>query len=95
MKLTKRDKEFLRTEYYEDDKSIEQIERAISKTVFILCDQNQKALKKIGIRKVIELLGREEFLSGMDRSAFHWSSYRVAADEKYGIYFDSSASFID
>ena len=95
MKLTKRDKEILRTKYYEDDESIEQIERATSKTVFILCDESQKAIKKIGIRKVIELLGREEFLSGIDRSAFYWTSYRVTADEKYGIYFDSSALFRD
>lgn len=93
MKLTKRDKEILRTKYYEDDESIEQIERAISKTVFILCDQNQKPLKKIGIRKVIELLGREEFLSSMNRSAFHWDTYSVTADGKYGIDFDSSALF--
>jgi hypothetical protein len=92
MKLTKRDKEILRTEYYEDDESIEQIERATSKTVFTLYDHINEPIR-IGIRKVIELLGREEFLSGMDRSAFHWDSYRVTADGKYGIGFDSSALF--
>ena len=86
MKLTKADREYIRRNFWEDDKHIDQIEDAISKTKFQLGDE------PIGVTRAVAVLGREKFLAGMDRSAFHWSAV-VQADNGQNVYFDSSAYF--
>lgn len=85
MKLAKTDKELLIKWGYKSD-DIEQIEKAIGKTVYELDNQ------KITIKRAIEVLGKEEFLSGISRSAFHWNASREGkGGEK--VYFDSSKLF--
>lgn len=37
--------------------------------------------KKISIDRCIEIIGRERFLSGIARAAFHWTAARSANDE--------------
>ena len=37
--------------------------------------------RKIGQKTAIQILGRETFLSGLSRAAFHWSSSRYSADQ--------------
>lgn len=87
MKLTKSDKEYLKSRGYLDE-DMEQIERATVKTVYML---NHK--DRISCTKAIELLGREVFLSGIGRSTFHWNTARETADGKNVISFDSSKLF--
>jgi transposase len=87
MKLLNSDKEILR-EFGHDDKDIEQIERATGKTVYKI---NYK--DKISTKHAIELLGRETFLSGISRSAFHYSALRNIENSKNVISFDSSKLF--
>jgi hypothetical protein len=48
-------------------------------------------IKKISQEKALEILGREEYLSGISRSAFHWSAVRDNNGET--VYFDSSKLF--
>ena len=86
MKLTEEDRVYLREECHEDDEDIRQIEKVISKTTFKLDG------KRIPLKEAIDLLGREEFLSGMDRSAFHWSAVRMTPDGRE-IHFDSRRFF--
>ena len=86
MKLTKADREYIRRNFWEDDKNIDQIEAAIGCTWF------EYKNERIGVRKAIELIGREKFLSGMDRSAFHRTA-TVTTDEGIPVYFDSSKYF--
>ena len=85
MKLNKEDKQLLKDWGYPED-DFRQIEEATTKTKYELGDE------KISRTKVIEILGRELYLSGIARSAFHWSAYRTNENGQ-GIYFNSSKLF--
>lgn len=91
MKLTQKDKEYLRSIGETEEEDINQIERAISKTKF------EYHGERISTKTAIGILGREIFLSGMQRSAFHLSAVRYAdwADwnGEDGVYFYSSEYF--
>ena len=89
--LTERRKNILRGWGY-NDKEIDQIKRAMRVTKYTLEYPSGKE-KRITRDAVIKLIGITEYLSGISRSAFHWSAYRTTKNEKYGIYFDSSALF--
>ena len=85
MKLTKEDKELLTSWGYPDE-DFAQIEIATSKTTYKMNE------KKISLNKALEVLGRREYLSGIGRSAFHFTACRE--NEKGEIvHFDSSKLF--
>lgn len=88
MKMTKRQIEILKG-FGEDDKSIKQIERAAAVTTY------EYKGRRISRKKAIELLGEKKFLSGLDRSAFHWTSCRDVVGENECVFFDSSKLFKD
>lgn len=90
MKLIKKDKELLlKNGYTEED--FPQIETAMLKknTKYELND------KLISREEAIAILGREKYVSGISRSAFHWSAVRQVKEgsDKELIYFDSSNLF--
>lgn len=85
MKLLEEDKNYLKDLGFLE-KDIVQIEEAIGKTTYTL------EQKKISSKCAIEILGRKVFLSGIGRSAFHWSAVREAEDGRT-VYFDSSRLF--
>lgn len=87
MKLSNDDKALLRSWGYEE-RDFRQIEEALrgDKTVYEL--ENRRISRK----QAIGLLGMRDFLSGVARSAFHWSSARETADGKV-VYFDSRTFF--
>ncbi len=87
MKLTDRDKEDLKKRGYLE-KDLEHIEEAMKKTVYKLNDK-----KRISAKKACELLGRDVYLSGISRSAFHWSACRDIGDSGNVVFFDSSKLF--
>jgi hypothetical protein len=74
-------------------KDLKQIENALSKTDFELYQFEDDAKdEKITIDQAVKILGEELFLSGMCRSAFHWSATRQnALGQK--VYFNSSRLF--
>ena len=89
MKLTKKDKEHL----YKLGHSLEevkQIEHCIRHTSYL-----NEECKKISRKVAIERIGRECWLNGISRSAFHWTSTQVNNDTNEIVYFDSSAFFIN
>lgn len=92
MKLTNTDKEYLKHIGY-NISDFEQIEKATRKTIYTLCNGYNGDETIINTEKAIELLGREEYLSGISRSAFHWSSVRETKTEGMSVYFDSSKLF--
>ena len=92
MKLTKADKEYLKDIGYAV-RDFEQIEKATGKTTYTMVDENTGKRTKINTEKVIEVLGRESYLSGISRSAFHWSCVRETDKIGVLIYFDSSRLF--
>lgn len=87
MKLTRKDKELLFSWGY-TEQDFPQIEEAThsTKTKYEL-DGNP-----IDRAEVIRLLGRKAYLSGIARSAFHWSAMRETDDGRT-IGFDSSRLF--
>ena len=87
MKLTNEDKKILRS-FGHPDSDFAQIEEAAGKTKYDLDG------KRISRAKVIELIGRKQFLAGLSRSAFHWSAAQLT-DDGMEIGFDSSAYFRD
>ena len=93
MKLTRADREYLKRNFWEDEAHIDQIERAISFTRFELAEAgDDEKTVQITRERVLELLHRELFLAGMDRSAFHRTA-AVSLEDGWTIYFDSSRFF--
>lgn len=90
MKLTVSDKELL-TAWGHPEKDFPQIEEALqkSKTKYKL------GAKPISRDKAIALLGRKVYLSGISRSAFHFTAAREVPNSTSGevVYFDSSRLF--
>lgn len=86
MKLTTSDKALL-SEWGFPDKDFAQVEEAFSNTTYTLGDDTQLSRKA-----TIERLGRETYLRGIVRSAFHWTAVREDTDGN-AIYFDSSKLF--
>lgn len=84
MKLTNKDRKLL-IKWGHDEKDFNQIEEATRKTVY---EMNGKRIPR---KKALEVLGKEEYLSGISRSAFHQSAVRNNNDKI--IYFDSSKLF--
>lgn len=87
--FTNEDKDILRSLGC-PEKDWAQMELAVSKTTFTLWDNGTET--RIGRDKASAILGRTAFLSGMARSAFHFSAVREAEDGKR-VYFDSSRYF--
>lgn len=85
MKLTSEDKKILTGWGYRDS-DLKQIETATSKTIYT------SEGEKISLTEVLEILDRETYLSGISRSAFHWSCSRTNNEGKT-VSFDSSRLF--
>lgn len=79
--------------YYESD--VAQIDRAVKETEYSLFEKGESLLekgRKITAKKARALLGADVFLSGIGRSAFHFTSVRELPDGRE-ILFDSSKMF--
>ena len=87
MKLTTQEKEWLRSWGHDDD-DFPQIEEALDKrkTTYELGGQT------ITREQAISLLGRETYISGISRSAVHYTAARCLDDGR-SILFDSSNLF--
>ena len=73
---------------------LRQLEEAADVTTYELCDADcRKVIRKISRETAIRRLGRETWLSGLVRSAFHWTATRQTADGKNYIMFDSRKLF--
>ena len=91
MELTKQDVSYIVNELRYEMMDIPQIKAALKKTKFTQCTprDNGTIISADSARKI---LGDKPFLSGICRSAFHWSAVRQKDDGTI-IYFDSSPLF--
>lgn len=91
--LTLEDVTYLK-ELNEDEMSIAQIDRAVTKTIYerLIIEDGQDKSVRISRLEAKQILGSKEFLSGLSRSAFHWDAVRIANDGT-SVYFDSSKLF--
>ena len=74
---------------------MDQIDRAYAKTLYTVYQNTSKGIryKSVTADVASEILGRTPFLSGLGRSAFHWTSVREIGETEYEIGFDSSLLF--
>lgn len=91
MKLTKADKETILGWGYRENE-LWQVQEAANVAVYKLYSPHVQG-KKIGVKKTIEILGREGWLSGICRAAFHWTAGRASLDEKCKVIIDCSSMF--
>lgn len=89
MKLTKTDKNMLKEWGYSEE-DIPQIEKVIRVSNYFLY-KNQEKSTSISSKNALELLGKELFLSGIARSAFHWNALRE--NDSIKVLFDSKKLF--
>lgn len=77
MKLTNKDKKFLITIGYktEDFSVIEETTKHIKYELLPNGDKSKYAFR-LNQKEVIEILGRDTFISGLGRATFHWSAVR-------------------
>jgi len=91
MKLTPDDKQLLRNWNYTDS-DIEQISDAIRCTTYTFYAASSEQGKRISADAAVETLGRKDFLSGIARSAFHFTAMRIN-DADIKVLFDSHKLF--
>ena len=94
MKFTEEHKKILR-DFGHPESDMWQLEEATKNgnTVYTLRSRDHSVKnRRIGTKECIELLGIKGFLSGISRSAFHWSASREI-DDVLGIHFDSRKLF--
>ena len=77
------------------EKDLPQIEEAANRSTFTVLNKDGKDIRVINVWETIEALGRETFLSGISRSAFHWTCARENPATGVNIFFDSSILFKD
>lgn len=97
MKLINEDKKQLKENGYTEN-DFSQIERAMQKsiTTYRAVNLSNGKSQTITRERAIEILGRNNWLSGIARSAFHFTAVREnkpVHDIHYNVYFDSSKLF--
>ena len=99
LNLTKDDIKYLRDNCGENDICICQIVRAFDKTEFEIWDykddlehKNEPVITKISNSDVLKTIDKDIIVSGMDRSAFHYTAVRDIGNNKL-LYFNSHKFF--
>ena len=64
-------------------------------TKHILYEDDNAKGKRISAEEAIRLLGRRVWLTGLGRSAFHWSACRTVEGSQQFVIFDSHSFFAD
>lgn len=77
---------FLRIGHPKED--LDQLWRAIHQAKLTLRNEKTGKEQCIAIDRAIEVLGEEEFLSGISRCAFHASAIRYDAGKKHAVSFE-------
>ena len=93
MKLTNKDKKYLLSIGYSEN-DFEQIGNIAKYTKYeMFTKEDESIVTTITQKKAIELLGRNTFLSGLGRTAFHQSAVRYNNDDTICVLFDGSKFF--
>lgn len=93
MKLTKKDKEYLLSIGHAES-DFEQIENVAKYTKYdMFTKEDESIVTRITQKKAIEILGRNIYLSGLGRTAFHYSAVRYNDEGTIYVVFDGSKFF--
>ena len=89
MKLTNKDKEYLLSIGVKED-NFQQMEKACKYVKYeMFTKEDESIVIPITQEKAIEILGREKYLSGLQRCTFHSSAVRYNESETIFVLFDS------
>ena len=99
LKLTKKDIKFLKeNDYIRSNDDLKQIQQGINKGTYTLVNTGVET--ELDVKQVIDLVGREKFLTGAGRAAFHYTACRTIKeidgqllDSGVAVYFDFSKIF--
>ena len=59
-----------------------------------MTEERKKIFRDMGQAvQALEILGEKKFLSGISRSAYHYTAARETEDGEFVVYFDSSVLF--
>ena len=95
MKLTNKDKKYLLSIGYTEN-DFEQISNIAKYTKYeMFTKENESIVTRITQRECIKLLGRNTFLSGLGRTAFHRSAVRYNDEGTIYVGFDCDNFFKD
>lgn len=89
-KLTDNDKKYLLS-IGQREEDLTQIEQAFNEVSLSVTDNNiiiGLKTRPCKQKRAIEVIGRETFLSGLSRAAFHASATRVSGDGRFEVHFD-------
>ena len=97
IRLTQEEKDIIIGFGYADE-DIKQIERAMQKSktqyrLIPLKTNSNESPKNISKEEAVNILGKRDYLSGIARSAFHWTAHRENQTKTYAVQFNSSALF--
>ena len=93
MKLTNKDKKYLLSIGYTES-DFEQIGNIAKHTKYeMFTKEDESIVTTITQKKAIELLGRNTFLSGLGRTAFHRSAVRFNDDDTIYVIFEDKKYF--
>lgn len=93
MKLTKKDKEYLLSIGYAE-RDFEQIGDIAKYTKYdMFTKEDESIVTRITQKKAIEILGRNIYLSGLGRTAFHRSAVRYNDEGTIYVVFDGGKYF--
>lgn len=93
MKLTKAQKDYYRSMKWDEDdiKQLESMGKYCKLTLYN--NITGKKIKRITQKEAIKILGKETFMSGMERACFHWDCSRSNETGSLTVDFDNSAMF--
>lgn len=89
-KLTNDDKSYLKRIGF-NERDFIQIEQALNDVDLSITDNDiirGCKTRKCGVDRSIEVLGRETFISGLSRAAYHATATRVSENKRFEIHFD-------
>jgi hypothetical protein len=93
MKLTNKDKKYLLSIGYTEN-DFEQIGNIAKYTKYVMFTKEDESIEtRITQRECIKLIGRNTFLSGLGRTAFHYSAVRHNDEGTIYVVFDGSKFF--
>ena len=100
-RLNKSDIEFLKeNDYIRSNDDLKQIQHGINVGTYTLLNKGTEI--EIDVKQVIDLIGRENFLTGAGRASFHYTACRTVEqingqllDSEIAVYFDFYELFKD
>ena len=92
IKMTEERKQMFRDMGHEEG-DMRQLSEALRRTKYKVSNRGDDRTTPISAAQALEILGEKKFLSGISRSAYHYTAARETEDGEFVVYFDSSMLF--